>query len=126
MYAYFGIKHALVVFGALIGGLIIGSLAMTLLIQSASAAEPRPGACAQLEPLYGHDSDEPLPGLHDARTSEELDGLARYLNLCWSGASEQVLSRLQVAQQRQIILGQRQIIMELRELTASNAEGRLR
>lgn len=126
MRAYFGIKHALAYFGASIIGSLIIVIGTAFIIQNASAAEPRSGVCAQLEPLYGHESNKPLPGLREAQTSEDLDGLAQYLNLCWSGASEQVLSRLEVVQRQQIILDQRQILRELRQLTAPNAEGELR
>lgn len=105
---------------AIISASTIGSVfavgAAILITQALPVAEALGEECAQLETLYGHSTSDPIPGLHDVQTSEELDELTRYLNLCWR--SDERFDRINVAQDRQKIL-------ESRQLRVAIAEGRL-
>lgn len=85
---------------------IVGATGVWLITSASPSAEARGDACAQLETLYGHSSADPIPGLHDALASEDLDGLARYYNLCWRG--DEGRARLNAVQTRQLILESRQ------------------
>ena len=100
------LKTALTFVGLLIGLalLIWGGVGLTNRIFP--IAEARGEECVQLETLYGHSSADPIPGLHDAQSSADLDELARYYNLCWRG--DEGRARLNAVQTRQLILESRQ------------------
>lgn len=110
------LKTALAFVGLLVGAALIIWGGVGLITQTSPGAEARGEECAQLETLYGHSSGDPIPGLHAAQSSADLDLLARYFNLCWRG--DEGRDRLNAVQTRQLIL-------EMRQLSAPKAQGGL-
>ena len=108
------LKTALTFIMLMTGLGLIGWGGVWAISQISPGAEARGEECAQLETLYGHSSADPIPGLHDAQTSEDLDGLARYYNLCWRGDE---------GRDRLMIVHSRQQILEWRQMRAIRAQG---
>lgn len=101
------LKTALTFIGLLTGLALIIWGGVGVISKISPVAEARGEECAQLETLYGHSTADPIPGLHDAQTSEELDGMARYLHQCWR--NNERWDRLGAVQDRQDILESRQL-----------------
>lgn len=74
-------------------------------------AEARGGFCAELSADLPDGLRVAAPGLRYAETSEDLEDMAQYINLCY-GDNDGKWFRLIAVQQRQLIL-------EMRELNAA-------
>lgn len=89
----------------------LGATAALAALTSSPPADARGELCAELGELFSKEIAIGAPGLRAARTSEDLEDLAQYLNLCYVHEDEK-WNRLAALQRRQIIL-------ELRELNAA-------